>query len=97
MKVHVQIGEVRRSASLPHEGANHVRVDGPCPACGAEDAGAFACLGQKSEQVIGHDTIEAPALALCCGATVGRLVVKLGTLFGVEEDRAVLHGRARVY
>ena len=32
-----------------------------------------------------------------CQRTVGEMTVRVSTLFGVAEDRAVLHGRARVY
>jgi hypothetical protein len=81
-------------AAPPYEGADHVRSDIPCPACGASAPSSVRGAGVD---VRGHDSEEAPAVALCCGATLGRIVVTYSTIFGIEEDRAVLNGRPRVY
>jgi hypothetical protein len=97
MKLHVEIDGTRRDARLPHEQADHVRVEGACPSCKTCNDDTFRCIGKASAQRVDHDTITAPALALCCGAEVGKLVVTMNTLFGIEEDRAVLNGRPRVY
>lgn len=50
--------------------------------------------GQFNES---HDTRAADAFAKCCNRRVGMLRVKFETLFGIEEDDAVLNARARVY
>lgn len=42
------------------------------------------------------DTHHCNAVALCCGKTWGRITVKVDTMFGIDEDRAVC-ARARVY
>lgn len=47
--------------------------------------------------VRGHDTYTSNASCFDCDAPVGRLVVTVDTIFGIEEDEAVLHGRPRVY
>lgn len=93
MKLHVTIADEPRTASLPYESAPFVDVSGGCPSCGAD----LRVIGDVTRQVIGHDTITAPALATCCRAEVGTLRVEFNTIFGLEEDAAVLNGRARVY
>lgn len=45
----------------------------------------------------GYDTITGRAECARCRSKVGVLTVKVVTLFGLEEDRRVLHGRPRVY
>ncbi len=97
MKVCVQIDGKRRKASVPYEGAEFVCVEGACPACGVCVDAVFKCIGKSDEQSVGHDTITAPALALCCEKHIGTMVVTFSTIFGIEEDRAVLNGRPRVY
>lgn len=45
-----------------------------------------------------HDTYHCEAIALCCGKRWGRIAVRVETMFGIEEDEAMLkNGRARVY
>lgn len=44
------------------------------------------------------DTHYCGAIALCCGKKLGRIEVKMETIFGIDEDRRVLEfGRVRVY
>ncbi|MGK3981196.1 hypothetical protein WMF38_56895 [Sorangium sp. So ce118] len=93
MKVSVKIGDVERASSLPGS-ERWIDVDGQCPSCKADE---FRVIGDIARQKIGHDTVTAPALALCCGSEVGAVHVELNTIFGLEEDRAVLNGRPRVY
>ena len=78
--------------TLPYPGAKHVLVATSCPACGNHEIPA-----QGGETTHTHDTYEAPARALCCGAAIGKLRVKVSTIFGIAEDEAVLNGRCRVY
>lgn len=76
-------------------GLAYAFVDAPCPACGAP--APFKVAGDH-RRIHSHDTYAAEARALCCNARVGVLKAKIETLFGLEEDAAVLvHGRARVY
>lgn len=93
MKVAVRIDDEERSCSLP-ECERWIDVHGGCPTCKAKE---LRFIGEKARQEIGHDTVTAPALALCCGAKVGVVTVTLSTIFGLDEDERVLHGRPRVY
>jgi hypothetical protein len=92
VKVSVIIGGTERVSSLP-ESERWIDVSGHCPSCDLD----LRVIGDVTRQKIGHDTVDAPALALCCGTEVGTVHVELSTIFGLEEDERVLHGRARVY
>lgn len=83
-----------RAARCPYFNADHVIVEGACPVCKATP---FSAGGVKGTMARGHDTFEARAGCLVCGVVSGKLVVKVDTIFGIEEDERVLHGRARVY
>ena len=96
MKVHVLIAGERHPVS-PEPGAPHLELDRRCPACGGPSEGPLRLIAERARQAQVHDTITAPALALCCGAKIGSVVVEVETIFGLEEDDAVLEGRARVY
>ena len=50
-----------------------------------------------SEMRRGHDEYVAVARCYGCKAFCGTLYAKVDTIFGIEEDDAVLNGRARVY
>lgn len=80
-------------ALLPYETAPHVTI-AKCPACeqvGAEVRGT----GVRHHD---HDTYYAErSVAMCCGAELGQMRAKVDTVFGIEEDIAVLNGRCRVY
>lgn len=71
-------------------------VDRGCPGCTA-----YPLVVRASSPTIaaGHpDAIRGNGHARCCGDPVGYVYAKRDTLFGLEEDRAVLSfGRARVY
>lgn len=89
---HVGVDETRPSR-LP-ESERWIDVDGKCPVC---DAAELRVIGDVRRQSIGHDTVTAPALALCCGREIGEVHVEISTIFGLEEDARVLNGRCRVY
>jgi hypothetical protein len=93
VKVSVEIAGAPRESSLPGS-QEWINVDGACPSC---RGGEFRVIGDVRRQNVGHDTVTAPALSLCCGQEVGVVRVEFATIFGLEEDRAVLHGRPRVY
>lgn len=84
------------------DGADHVLATGTCPNPRCLDAalggrlGTFPVSGATMHEV---DDRELHAQAGCrvCGKVIGVLVVDELTLFGFHEDRAVLHGRPRVY
>lgn len=97
MKITLVIGdgEDARSiiARLPYENADHVVLDESCPNCEHEPCRVRG----RGTQWHGHDTHYAVGFALCCNAQLGRIEVKVSTIFGIEEDRRVLEGRHRVY
>jgi len=71
-------------------------VNRACPGCAA-----FPLLIHASSPVIAvgrPGVIQGNGYTRCCGDAVGYVYAKRETLFGLEEDRAVLEfGRARVY
>lgn len=71
-----------------------------CPACGENLADDDSKLFVRGTGITGHDnnTYYADAIALCCKKPVGQLRATVDTIFGIEEDEAVLeHSRCRVY
>jgi hypothetical protein len=90
--LHVTAADVRE-CTLPYPDAEHVVPAGACPHC---QASPFHVSG-GAPVVQGHDTQTAPAWTRCCGTPAGKLVVTVSTLFGIEEDERVCHGRCRVY
>lgn len=80
-------------AQLPHAKADFVLVDEcVCPHCKES-------LKAKGNGDVTHDFDTYYALAYCvsCGGAVGQIQTKVNTIFGIDEDNAVLNGRARVY
>lgn len=74
------------------------RALGTCPGCRASPfgvRGAGMCVeGPSGER---RDTYAARASCTACGAPCGVLRAVVSTLFGIDEDNAVLCGRPRVY
>jgi hypothetical protein len=79
------------TATRPHEGAQAVDTSETCPTC-SEPLRAFG--GDTAHD---YDTYSAAAFCLACRNRIGTIKVKVSTLFGIEEDIAVLNGRCRVY
>jgi hypothetical protein len=77
---------------LPYTGADHVILQGDCPNCKVPNTPI-----QGGDVERGFNTYTAPAACATCRVLVGKLVVTVSTIFGIEEDEAVLNGRARVY
>jgi hypothetical protein len=96
VKVYLEVNGERREAVVePNPSDPHVVVAGACPAC---QASPFKVAGVPGSMTHDRDTCRAPASCTGCSAPAGQLVVVMDTLFGIEEDRAVLvDGRARVY
>ncbi len=94
MSITFTINDVTIPLSTPPEGAVCVEVPNEsCPKCGDE---VLQLRGPKPVQVA-PGCIESPAETWCCKAIVGTLRVERSTIFGYEEDDAVLNGRARGY
>jgi hypothetical protein len=71
-----------------------------CPVCDEDLAEDDCKLFVHGTGITHHDydTHYADAVALCCRRPVGQLLAKVSTIFGIDEDRAVLtDGRCRVY
>ena len=86
---------VEHAAAPPFDGADHAIIYDldDCPLCHCKTLKVRG-LGIRER---GHDTYTADAQTICCGKPIGKLVVTVDTLFGIEEDERVLHGRCRVY
>ena len=65
-----------------------------CPAC---NVSPFRVGGSGSYPAQDDRAYEATAYCLACRERVGVLRAEVSTIFGVREDEAVLHGRARIY
>lgn len=82
----------RHAATVPFAGADHCAID-RCPRCDV----APCKVGGTGITHHNHDTYFAGAVALCCRERIGTIETTVDTLFGIDEDNAVLHGRPRVY
>ena len=82
-------------AKPPCEDAKHADVPGiaTCPACGGPSLRVHG-VGLPARS---HDTYAIPAVCSSCGARVGTIRAQMDTIFGLEEDEAVLCSRYRVY
>lgn len=87
-------GGVGVEIPTPEDGSPDASVPGVCPGCGA---GEFRVRGEGCHIAEDDRAYESKARAACCAAIVGVLRAEPGTIFGLTEDRAVLHGRPRVY
>lgn len=87
MKITVITSDRVHAARVPFEGADHVLADDVC----------HGRIKGSNPRDTGHDTMESDAHCVC-GEHVGFIRIKISTIFGLKEDRAVLeHSRARVY
>lgn len=95
MKITLVRTETRMPAVLPYYGADHVLVDklAECPGCKAPLRVTGLPITVRND----HDTYYADAVCLECKHPVGELQTQVSTIFGIDEDEAVLNGRARVY
>lgn len=94
VKLHLSGGLVL-TAKVPYEGCEHVIAETKCPECGAAP---LKVRGVHSHRVSDrNDAVEGRAQTLCCREDVGRILVTVDTLFGLEEDERVLNGPWRVY
>lgn len=91
MKVVVIDSEDRRHPAQIAENNEFVTI-GRCPSCRSEEP-QIQGTGITHHN---HDTYYARAVARCCGAAL-RIETKVSTIFGIDEDNAVLNGRSRVY
>ena len=95
MTITVHLEQMAYTATVPLAGAPHAHVAAVgCPFCKAP--APLAVHAKHSTK--GHDTVRGQGFTGCCDHAIGEIVVKLDTIFGLEEDEAMLvHGRPRVY
>lgn len=68
-----------------------------CP-CGAVPLRVVGTGRRRStDPALARDTYEADGVSACCDGHVGTIYARADTIFGLDEDEAVLSGRARVY
>lgn len=99
MRITLVLDSGSRVAGRHCAGELHACVTVRCPhGCAPLDAAhpdVIAVSGVKPRH--DHATYYATAIALCCRKGIGSLEVRTDTLFGIDEDNAVLRGRPRVY
>ena len=99
MRITVEIDGRKLVAKQPFAKSDHVIVKGctQCPACKQKFPDGLPVMG-RGNHIENHDTYKATAHGKCCEKVIGVIRVKVSTIFGLEEDEAVLiHGRCRVY
>lgn len=93
MKVTLTLADGSKRKVKTTDGANLAEVDEDCPSC----AKPLRIVG-SGRHIESHDTYAADATCVECRAQVGVVRAVVDTIFGLEEDEAVLvHGRPRVY
>ena len=72
-------------------------ADVACPDCGLSPLRAHGVVSHVVRATDHKHCTEWEAEAVCCGASGFTIGVRRVSLFGFEEDAAVLNGRPRVY
>lgn len=91
LEIQRETGIDRRSM---HPQGNVGRAEGICPGCGRCP---FMVRGGNIRR-LDDRTLKSDGHCVECGDPVGYIYARPDTLFGLEEDAAVLeHGRGRVY
>lgn len=104
-KISITIDEKKHTVRLPYPSSREAIVDDihECPACGVkfpldgqgQPFPPFKVKGKNARHT--HDTYVSDGVALCCERYVGKLEMKVDTIFGIEEDERVLNGPWKVY
>jgi hypothetical protein len=95
-RITVQIGDVRHTATKPHEEAEYCVVDIACPHCKVTPL-KVSGHGKSIDPDARHDTWRADGSSVCCNVQIGTIRVKVSTLFGIEEDQRVYSMGIRIY
>lgn len=105
VQIHVAPGGAELGEDAPvykagesYANAPHVQLeDGPpCPHCNAAPLRVAGFKGRSSTVTTAEATYTACG-CVACGKHVGTLKVHAASLFGEDEDRAVLQGLHKVY
>jgi hypothetical protein len=87
-------GETDKRSVSSEVGSLVATADGACPGCSAMPF----LVKASGSHIHDRDTLRFGGVCAGCGDNVGWIYLTLDTIFGSEEDRAVLEfGRARVY
>lgn len=90
MKLTIETDGKRHDAKLHSDNRTVYTTTWNCAACNTNGV----WCGKR--YIHSHDEYAAPAKCAGCGADVGRVIAKMDTIFGLEEDEAV-GLRCRVY
>jgi hypothetical protein len=87
---------VEKRAVTSELGAKSATAAGACPGCGTEP---FLIQGsdRRTDPNRSRDQEMANGRCIACGDAVGYIYARHDTIFGLEEDKAIIDGRARVY
>ena len=96
-KITLTVDDTSYPCRLPYADADHCLVELVCPHCRAPSPIRVAGAKMRIDPDARHDTYLSDGGHLDCGTYLGPLRLRVSTIFGVEEDRAVLLGRVRVY
>jgi hypothetical protein len=91
VKVSLVVDGKAYACKLPHSTSSFADVSGWTCECGGTQVRGGGVEHHD------HDTYYANAHCTKCSKPVGKLTAKVDTLFGIDEDELVLHGRPRVY
>jgi hypothetical protein len=102
MKHTLTLNDGTKRKITPHANGERASATGACPVCGAVappggDSFPVAGTGKSIDPDNRHDTYRADAVCLLCDAHVGVIRAKVDTLFGIEEDEAVMRLGVRIY
>lgn len=87
-------GEPRSITTLPTEDSRTTVLEGVCPKC---KTAPFEVVRASDIGRAGHDVQACDIACRACRVLVGQMRERVSTIFGLEEDFAVLNGRPRVY
>lgn len=103
LEIQHEDGSVEKRSVVPGPDNAYGVVEGKCPGCpdwlGRQPSGEFRIATEPPEN-FKRDVVRAGARCTVCNDAVGYCYAEVDTIFGTEEDRAMLgkdHQRARVY
>lgn len=92
MKVFLVTAAGQRPITPPDHITTAATCEGDCPSCRAP----LRVVG-KNKRTVDDRYYAADGHCEACLAHVGEIQAHPSTIFGIEEDERVLHGRPRVY
>lgn len=90
LRVTLRTAEGRIECRLPYDQADFVVSAVACSCGDARVQGAAIEIDDR-------ETYGADAYCVGCGARRGRLLARVSTIFGIQEDEAVLNSRCKIY